>query len=229
MNTPHPQGQTQQQFMARVHAALGRSTTQPPTEPAPQVDESIARLASADQDVVSLFAQRAASVGMNVHRVTQNQAQAKVLALLAEQSAKRIICNAGQAGEAIGLPNSLPAEIQRVEVRDTGVDAGFECDTGISDVHAALAETGTLVCCSGIKHPRSTSLIPTNHIALVRSGDVLPDMIDYWARIKGIPGGDLPSSQVFITGPSKTADIEGILVTGVHGPARVDIVLIDDL
>jgi L-lactate dehydrogenase complex protein LldG len=53
-------------------------------------------------------------------------------------------------------------------------------------------------------------------------------MIDYWARLKGIPHTDLPSNMVFITGPSKTADIEGELVTGVHGPEAVHILLIEE-
>ena len=99
---------------------------------------------------------------------------------------------------------------------------------GVTDVHAALAETGTLICSTDGSHSRGASLIPPVHIAIVRERDIVPDMLDYWARLGGVPGGELPSSQSFITGPSKTADIEGVLVTGVHGPGEVHIVLVSE-
>ncbi len=166
---------------------------------------------------------------MFVELVTASAAAAQVKQLLDARGAKRLVCQPGQAGDAIGLRAALGEGYVFIEPDGQGLEPYYDTDAGISDVHAALAETGTLICCSGRSHPRGTSLVPPYHLALVRRSDILPDMIDYWARLKGIPGRDLPSSQAFITGPSKTADIEGILITGVHGPGRVDIVLIDDL
>jgi len=222
-------GESREDFLARVHQALGRPSTRPPDEPAPAVDESLMRLASAEDDLPALFAERAADVGLKVHRVSSNGAAAKVVALLDELGASRLACHAGATGEAIGLSEALGDRFTFIEPDAEGLGPCYDSDAGISDVHAALAETGTLICCAGRDRPRATSLVPPNHLALVRASDILPDMIDYWARLKGIPGRDLPSSQAFITGPSKTADIEGELVTGVHGPGRVDVVLIEDL
>ncbi len=222
-------GESRESFLARVHQALGRDATAAPNEPAPAVDEALVRLASADDDLVGLFARRAGEVGLKVHRVSQADAASKAVALLGELGATRLVCHAGATGEAIGLRAALGGCFTFIEPDAEGFGPCYDSDAGISDVHAALAETGTLICCSGRDRPRATSLVPPNHLALVRASDILPDMLDYWARLQGIPGRDLPSSQAFITGPSKTADIEGILVTGVHGPGRVDVLLIQDL
>ena len=75
---------------------------------------------------------------------------------------------------------------------------------------------------------RGLSLVPLRHVAVLRRSEILPDMIDYLESLEGSSITDLPSSQVFVTGPSKTADIEGKLFTGVHGPAEVHIFLVTD-
>ncbi|MFA9477479.1 lactate utilization protein C [Phycisphaerales bacterium AB-hyl4] len=224
-------GEGRAALLARVHAALGRDKTQAPSEPAPVVDESIARLASSDADLPALFTERAQSVGMKVHRVSLEQVVPRLRELLGQLEARRIGVAAGSVGERLEL--ELDAALQADGVKQIdwqareGVSAQYDLDVGITDVHAAIAETGTLVCCSGSRSSRGLSLVPPVHIALVRVSDILPDMIDYWARLKGMPNTELPSSQAFITGPSKTADIEGELVTGVHGPGAVHILLID--
>jgi L-lactate dehydrogenase complex protein LldG len=226
---PASPGETRDAFLARVRQALEHDKSDAPAEPAPAVDEALVRLASAEDDLPTLFARHAEDIGLKVHRVASREAAEKVVALLEAIGAKRLVCCAGATGEAIGLLDALGDRYTFIEPDAEGFGPCYDSDAGISDVNAALAETGTLICCAGHDRPRATSLVPPNHLALVRASDILPDMIDYFARLKGIPGRDLPSSQAFITGPSKTADIEGVLVTGVHGPGRVDVVLIEDL
>jgi L-lactate dehydrogenase complex protein LldG len=102
----------------------------------------------------------------------------------------------------------------------------FIADASVTDVHAALAETGTLICNSDADHSRGCSLAVPTHIAIVRRQDLVPDMLDYTATLAGLTPAQLPSAQAFITGPSKTADIEGVLITGVHGPGKVIILLV---
>ena len=97
----------------------------------------------------------------------------------------------------------------------------------ITDVHGAIAESGTIVCASDAGHSRGLSLVPPVHIALVRQSDILPDLIDFLRKWKGTPGSGMPSSLTLITGPSKTADIEGELIVGVHGPGQVHIVVME--
>lgn len=224
-------GEDRRAFMARVHAGLGRERTQAPTEPAPAVDDGLARLAEAGADLASMFTERAGAVGMRVHRLAREAAGAKVRELLEAGGAHRVGVAAGTTGEQLGLEASLRgAGLEVADWRGSpGMAGQYELDAGITDVHAALAETGTLVLCSGARHARGLSLAPPMHIALVRASDLLPDMLDYWHRLKGMPHTELPSSQVFVTGPSKTADIEGELITGVHGPGAVEILLIEDM
>ncbi len=224
-------GEPRDTFMQRVRNALGRKATAAPTESAPEVDDALARLASSSDDLLAMFTENAEKVGMHVHRANQPGAMAKVIELLRGAEAQHIGAAAGSTAEQLNLEAALrDAGLPLVDWRKSpGMDGQYQLDAGITDVHAALAETGTLVVCSGARHGRGLSLAPPMHIALVRASDVLPDMLDYWARRKGMPHTELPSSQVFITGPSKTADIEGELVTGVHGPGEVHIVLIEHM
>ncbi len=216
-------------FMARVRAALGHAGSHEAPVP-PVVDEELVRLAGPDDDLLELFTRRAEEVGMTVHRTTQAQWPQQVAAQLAQ---------AGARSAALGFkdrdrPDALSPFLVRAGVdildwrHEGGVDAQFEVDAGVTDVHAALAETGTLICCSDAQHSRCLSLVPPLHVAVVRRSEVLPDMIDYWRSVEAESGGALSSSISFITGPSKTADIEGELITGVHGPEKVEIYLVED-
>jgi len=87
----------------------------------------------------------------------------------------------------------------------------------------AIAETGTLMMCSGAGHERVASLLPPMHIAIVERQQIVPDLIDAMATLKS---ASLPSNVTLITGPSKTGDIELQLTTGVHGPGKWRVIVI---
>jgi L-lactate dehydrogenase complex protein LldG len=205
------------EFLARITTALRGPTR---TSPTPPVLEDTARTTRSSDDLLSTFAARAAAVGMTVHRTQLAKAGSLVLSILNTLNAKRITLDP--------LPDTLAP--LAAALRDFGhspPNAGFlaqyASDAGITAVHAAIAETGSLICSSGRGHSRATSLVPPVHIALVRRTDLVPDLLDYFSE-----PGPLPANTVLITGPSKTADIEGILINGVHGPRQVHIVLIED-
>lgn len=217
--------------MRRVRHALGRSTTARPTDPSPLVDESLMRLAGSDVNVIDLFTQRASEIGMKVHRIQAVDLADCLVTVLTECEAKRVMFSVnGEARERFLIETLGENHIEVINWRNTGeIDIQYSADVGITDVHAALAETGTLICCTDARSSRGLSLVPPIHVAIVRASDVVPDMIDYWARFQGIPNTDLPSSIAMITGPSKTADIEGELHVGVHGPGQVHILLAEDV
>jgi L-lactate dehydrogenase complex protein LldG len=96
---------------------------------------------------------------------------------------------------------------------------------GVTGVFCALAETGTLMMCSGADTPASASLLPETHIAVVPAARIVPHMEDGWDLLRA-EQGSLPRAVNFISGPSRTADIEQTIVLGAHGPYRVHIVLI---
>jgi L-lactate dehydrogenase complex protein LldG len=97
---------------------------------------------------------------------------------------------------------------------------------GITGAYCAIAETGTLVTLSGADTPPSVSLLPETHIAVMDAARVLPTMEDAWQLMREELGG-LPRAVNFISGPSRTADIEQTVTLGAHGPYRVHIVLVD--
>ena len=96
---------------------------------------------------------------------------------------------------------------------------------GVTGAFCALAETGTLAMVSGRDTPASASLLPETHIALVPVARVVPHMEDAWDLMRA-ELGQLPRAVNYISGPSRTADIEQTLVLGAHGPYRVHIILV---
>ncbi len=96
---------------------------------------------------------------------------------------------------------------------------------GITGVFCALAETGTLMMCSGPDTPPAASLLPETHIAVVPRSRIVTGMEDGWALLRR-ERGTLPRAVNFISGPSRTADIEQTVTLGAHGPYRVHLLLL---
>ncbi|MBM3392141.1 MAG: lactate utilization protein C, partial [Betaproteobacteria bacterium] len=96
---------------------------------------------------------------------------------------------------------------------------------GITGVFCAVAETGSLAVLSGAETPAANSLLPETHIAIVPAARIVPGMEEAWQLIRA-ECGELPRAVNFISGPSRTGDIEQTLVLGAHGPYRVHIVVV---
>lgn len=91
---------------------------------------------------------------------------------------------------------------------------------GITWADLAIAETATVMLSAGLDRPRLASLAPPIHIVLVRESDIVPHLEDAMDRFGA------GRTSVLITGPSRTADIEGVLVRGVHGPGQLIVVCV---
>ena len=100
------------------------------------------------------------------------------------------------------------------------LDELYDFDAGVTDVYAAVAETGSLVIKHSPEHGRALSLVPAVHVAIVEPKNLVADLVDLFEKLGRDGGG-----ATIITGPSKTADIEMDLVVGVHGPGKVEIFL----
>jgi len=126
-------------------------------------------------------------------------------------------------GRAHGVEVLLPGDF---EARDSFKQAAFvEAQASITGVDYAIAETGTLVLIHDKHQPRLVSLAPITHIAVVPVGRLRPV---YEGATDGIYGEAtrFPSHVTFITGPSMTADIQGVPFKGMHGPKKLFVVLI---
>ena len=122
---------------------------------------------------------------------------------------------------------------QRVAVSDApelvgfGVVPGaselFDFEVGITTAQAAIAETGTIVLDSSRERNRLVSVVPPVHIAIVAASRIYATLADVLAMLQS--GKELSPAITFITGPSRTADIELTLTIGVHGPQELYVII----
>ena len=111
-----------------------------------------------------------------------------------------------------------------------------DADTaGVSHAFGGVAETGTLVFTSGAETPVTVNYLPPLHIAVLRASEIAGNYEDIWARLRcerdGAEGEGrfMPRTVNWITGPSRTADIELTLFLGIHGPKNLHIVIVGDV
>ncbi|MDR5834494.1 lactate utilization protein C [Caballeronia sp. LZ034LL] len=96
---------------------------------------------------------------------------------------------------------------------------------GITGCFCATAETGSLVLLSGAETPASGALLPATHIAIVPASRIVAAHEDAFALIRA-ERGELPRAVNFVSGPSRTGDIEQTIVLGAHGPYRVHVIVV---
>ena len=101
------------------------------------------------------------------------------------------------------------------------------CDVGISVCDALVAHTGTVVLTSRTGGGRALSVLPPHHVVLAHSKQMVRDLPAAFALLKERFGDGFPSMMTLITGPSRTGDIERILVLGAHGPKKLTVLCHD--
>jgi L-lactate utilization protein LutC len=189
----------------------------------------------AGADPLKSFIEELRGAGGQPHPVGDRAAAVdQVLQLVQEKSARRVLLGCGPLLDQLALAPALRAagiEVNPVDELTPGGarDTFFAADIGITEADYLIAETGSVVQLSRPDAPRSVSLLPPVHIVVAGRSHVLPDLFDLFAALGDADGQPPvpPSCLVLITGPSKTGDIELKLVTGVHGPGEVHVVLID--
>lgn len=168
-------------------------------------------------DVVALFEEQSKGMLCTVHRVKSEAQAPKACAdYLAEQNLK------GTVAIWPALKH-LDWSVLNHESR-LGAPTGDDL-IGISAVACAVAETGTLAFASNVGEPASTHLLPETHIAIVHESQVVHTMEDAFQRLRE-QGRVMPRALNFVSGPSRTADIEQTIVLGAHGPYRVHLILV---
>ncbi|MEK7877152.1 MAG: lactate utilization protein C, partial [Pseudomonadota bacterium] len=135
------------------------------------------------------------------------------------------------AGNSLPLAAVCWPEFKTLDWRGAGLAvearAARESDlVGITGCFCAIAETGTLMLLSGPDTPPGASLLPETHIAIVNPNRILRGMEDAWEVLRAERSIALPRAVSFISGPSRTADIEQTVTVGAHGPYRVHIILL---
>jgi L-lactate dehydrogenase complex protein LldG len=182
-------------------------------------------------DPVERFCQELAAAGGKGFVAANADAVMDIIRnILQTHNARKILLSRGGVIARLSLPAQLKALGMDAKTLDD-LQANpwqnfFAADVGITNVHRLIAETGTVVLATKPDEPRSASLLPPVHIALAERSQLLPDLFDLFDLFS--PTSNLPPSCLsLITGPSKTGDIELKLVTGVHGPGEIHVILCD--
>jgi L-lactate dehydrogenase complex protein LldG len=213
-------------FLGRVREAVAEGNRAGGAPPLPA--RGSVGYQGAGADPVARLRDEWVAAGGQLH-VVEDEAGALswIRVLLEESKARRVLLGSGHYLDRLDLPSRLAPlfMIQHVAALSAQEDreAFFAADVGISGVDSVVAETGTLVLETRPDQPRSLSLLVPVHIAVAWREQITPDLFDLFAAA-GRRG--LPACLSLITGPSKTGDIELKLVTGVHGPGVVHLVLI---
>ena len=239
-------GTPPEQFIASVREALGRKAG-PPERPYARILEKQAsveereramqeRLSVNQRDNVNELARVAVLRGWVVRRAAGVEDAVGYMCQLAEKmEARRVVRSVQEVFDDVPLDDALSSLGATVQVMAQGDESagGFnpaDADLGVTGVDYAIAETGTAVILPRRGVSRVTSLLPPVHVALVKPSQTLEGLDDLYllrrlAYLKD--GADAGSYMNFITGPSRTADIEQTLVIGAHGPRETHMVILD--
>ncbi|MGE0726293.1 MAG: lactate utilization protein C [Alphaproteobacteria bacterium] len=216
------------QVLGAVRRALGRGPVE--GEQAAAVDRRLAdhpanlipaRTDRAPSAVVDLFVQMAEAVQTTVDRVASADA---VPAAVADYLARHnlptdIVMAPDPALDAVPWRERPLLTIHRGRAR--GDDA-----VSVTAAFAGIAETGTLMLTSDADHPSTLNFLPDTHVVVLRADQIVGPYEAAWNRLRA-RGAGMPRTVNFVTGPSRTGDIEQKIQLGAHGPRRLHIVLID--
>jgi L-lactate dehydrogenase complex protein LldG len=221
--------EARQQSLAGLRRALGRGELPPERKAALEAEiaghrrnllPKRAQLAPAAQR--ALFVEMAEKAAATVTRVAR---LAEVPAAVAEFLARhnlpaRIRLAPDPALQALPWPARPLLEVATGAAQPSDV-------TGVTSAFAGVAETGTLMLTSGPETPTTLNLLPENHIVVLREDQVVGPYEEAWDRLRAArPGAAWPRTVNFITGPSRSADIEQQLQMGAHGPRRLHVILV---
>jgi L-lactate dehydrogenase complex protein LldG len=181
------------------------------------------------------FVAELSRVGGQVHQVGSDEEACRLVVELARQrGVKRVVCTGHADLAALGLAGALAASgVEVTEARLASEEESrqelrrriAEADLCLSGADYAVAETGTLVLLAGADNPRTATVLPPVHVAVIRPECIVPTFEDLSVRLRADHPDGLPSAITFITGPSRTADIEQTAVIGVHGPGELHVVI----
>ncbi len=174
---------------------------------------------------VALFTKNASDLRANFQPVTDTAAlTAALIALRDAEKWRRVAVHPGALAQpqvaALGVPTLV------ADGTATKEELG-QCDAGITECDALVAQTGSVLVTSRSAGGRALSCLPPHHIVIARRAQVVADLPAAFALLAQKYGGNYPSMISFITGPSRTGDIERILVLGAHGPKQLSIFLLD--
>jgi L-lactate dehydrogenase complex protein LldG len=235
---------TREEMLERVHKALGSRETSPETGLPSALDLTGVMPPLAPEDYLAKFEAEWEKVAGVAHRAaTIEELDGILQKILADSETHHVVLSRNPLLAELGIADRLRA-FGKLVTAWAGDAAGaqtpslsefdaasFQAEVGITGVECALAETGSLVLSSLTEGAQVASLAPPVHVALYRRSQLVGSLDDVLAKLPISNPSDRTSpgrSVVIITGTSRTADIEQILIHGVHGPRQAHAILVEE-
>ena len=215
-----------QAIFARIREALAvaPAASHSPAAPAKSVVQVLPAVGATLAERVALFSRNAQDLRAEFKPVAGLPELVQELQRLAGEAGwRRLATHAGTLTDAVAPALGLP--VLRV---DGGVDAAEleRCDVGLTECDALVAQTGSVLVTSRSAGGRALSVLPPHHVVLARADQLVAGLPDAFALLEAKYAAGYPSMISFITGPSRTGDIERILVLGAHGPKRLTVLMV---
>ena len=230
-------------FLGRVRQALQAGKQSPHAGAASVQNGEAMSLVQEGEDLAARLQRELEGVGGRVARVRHAAEAAQYVTRLAEEKGAELVVRwqsdlldtleidaalqgVGTQVHAAAAPSEAEAAGRRQELRDLLARA----DLGLSGVDAVIAETGTLMLKAQPGQMRGVSLLPPVHVAVARTDQVVATFADALRAVRQSGENmqkNLTSCISFVTGPSRTGDIELKLTVGVHGPGEMHLILLD--
>jgi len=213
-----------EQVLANIRAALNRAGPLPDSIARSlqgRLSRPRANLKPAiGDDTIAHFIEKLESVSGKITRVASIDKAAEVVARHLESFdlGDNLVVAPDPALEGIPWSNRLGVERRAAAGGDR---------LSVTGAYAAVAETGSLVLLSSPDSPTTLNFLPDDHVIVLRESQIVPHIEDVWVRMRSDKQA-MPRTVNFITGPSKTADVEQTIQEGAHGPRRLHVILVAD-
>ena len=181
-------------------------------------------VSDAFDEQLACFRENAANLKADFYFVSsQEELSKRLLELRAAEGWKKIGSHTGELTDAAVRTLALPVCKTDQPYNVTELEG---CDAGITECDALIAQTGSVLVTNRSAGGRALSMLPPHHVVIARRDQLLRDLPAAFQFLKQKYGANYPSMMSFITGPSRTGDIERILVLGAHGPKKLTIFLL---
>lgn len=202
------------------------SSLAPVSEPeaAKTIPQWLPLVGASFEDRIALFQKNSVDLKTDFRLFeTRADLSAALSSIAAQEGWKKIGTHHGELTDSVTAALPLPT---------LHTDSGYDvhelesCDAGISECDALIAQTGSVLVTSRSAGGRALSVLPPHHVVLARREQLLPDLPSAFSLLKTKYSTSYPSFMSLITGPSRTGDIERILVLGAHGPKKLTVLCV---
>ncbi len=206
-------------ILADIRRALGRDHT-PPVAPRPPIVAP--RLAGTPEAEIEKLIQEIIALKGEARQVQVADIHAALTDLVQAENIRRATLWSTERLAQLGLAEQLRELGVELIPNDVDKQIMAQADLGVTEADYVLPETGTLGLLSSPQKPRSVSLLPRVHLAIVHPRARRPDLHQVFAEAK------TEGYLILITGPSRTSDIELVVTIGVHGPQKLYVWIVDE-